>query len=157
MQNIQLIDQNSQKVDDTFFTSAPSIVNFIFTRCQDICPALSQKMKYIQTQVPKVRLVSISVDPEYDTPNVLKEYGTRYQAGPSWFFLTGTREQITKTNAVFQQAYKENRSDTDAPNILHSQKFILLDDSGFIRGFYDDNSTDIKRLIKDYHRIKSFF
>ena len=55
------------------------------------------------------------------------------------------------------EAYKEERSETDAPNILHSQKFILLDDSGFIRGFYDDDSTDLKRLIKDYHRIKSFF
>ena len=114
-------------------------------------------MKYIQDQIPKAKLVSISVDPEYDTPSVLKEYGTRFQAGASWFFLTGTREQITKTNTVFQQAYKEDRSETDAPNILHSQKFILIDDAGFIRGFYDDNSTDLKRLIKDYRRIKSFF
>ena len=157
IQNVQLIDQNSQRVEDSFFTNTPSIVNFIFTRCQDVCPALSQKMKYIQDQIPKAKLVSISVDPEYDTPKVLKEYGARFKAGPSWFFLTGTREQITKTNAVFQQAYKEDRSQTDAPNILHSQKFILIDESGFIRGFYDDNATDLKRLIKDYHRIKSFF
>ena len=157
IQNVRLVDQNSQQVDDSFFTGTPSIVNFIFTRCQDVCPALSQKMKYIQDQIPKAKLVSISVDPEYDTPSVLKEYGTRFQAGASWFFLTGTREQITKTNTVFQQAYKEDRSETDAPNILHSQKFILIDDAGFIRGFYDDNSTDIKRLIKDYRRIKSFF
>ena len=114
-------------------------------------------MKYIQNQLPQAQLVSISVDPEYDTPTVLKEYGARFQAGPSWFFLTGTRDQITETNAVFQQAYKEDRSQTDAPNILHSQKFILIDDSGFIRGFYDDDGTDLKRLIKDYHRIKSFF
>ena len=155
--DVQLIDQNSQKVDDSFFTQTPSIVNFIFTRCQDICPALSQKMKYIQTQIPKAKLVSISVDPEYDTPSVLKKYGAQFQAGSSWFFLTGTREQITKTNAVFQQAYKAERSDTDSPNILHSQKFILIDDSGFIRGFYDDSSNEIKKLIKDYHRIKSFF
>ena len=157
VQNVQLIDQNSQKVDDSFFTDTPSIVNFIFTRCQDICPALSQKMQYIQAQIPQAKLVSISVDPEYDTPNVLKEYSARFQAGSSWFFLTGTREEITKTNAAFQQAYKEERSDGDAPNILHSQKFILVDDLGFIRGFYDDNGTDLKRLIKDYHRIKSFF
>ena len=144
-------------IDDSFFTDAPSIVNFIFTRCQDVCPALSQKMQYIQDQIPQAKLVSISVDPEYDTPSVLKEYSARFQAGSSWFFLTGSREQITKTNAVFQQAYKEERSADDAPNILHSQKFILVDDLGFIRGFYDDNSTDLKRLIKDYHRIKSFF
>ena len=157
VQDVQLIDQNTQTVDDSFFTTAPSIVNFIFTRCQDICPGLSQKMKYIQTQLPQAKLVSISVDPEYDTPSVLKEYGTRYNAGPSWFFLTGTREQITKTNTVFQQAYQENKSQSDAPNILHSQKFILIDDAGFIRGFYDDDDADLKNLITDYRRIKSFF
>ena len=157
IQDIELVDQNNQKVDSTLFTDSPSIVNFIFTRCQDICPALSQKMKFIHKQLPDAKLVSISVDPEYDTPQILRQYGSRFEAGPSWFFLTGTRDQITKTNAVFQQAYKEERSDTDAPNILHSQKFILIDDSGFIRGFYDDNSTDLKSLIKDYHRIKSFF
>ena len=157
IQNVQLVDQNNQNIDESFFTKTPSIVNFIFTRCQDVCPALSQKMKQIQVQLPTAKLVSISVDPEYDRPAVLKKYGTRFQAGSKWSFLTGTREEITKTNSVFQQAYKQERSETDAPNILHSQKFILVDSSGFIRGFYDDNNADLKNLMKDYHRIKSFF
>jgi cytochrome oxidase Cu insertion factor (SCO1/SenC/PrrC family) len=155
--SFELVDQKNTTVDTTFFSDTPSIVNFIFTRCKDFCPALSQKMQYIQKQIPKARLASISVDPEYDTPTVLLEYGKRFQAGPSWFFLTGTREQITEVNSAFQQAYQENKSDDDAPNILHSQKFILVDQDGFIRGFYDDNSTDIRLLIKDYHRLKRFF
>ena len=154
---IDLIDQNSNPIDDSFFATTPSVVNFIFTRCKDICPALSQKMQYIQSQVPNARLISITVDPEYDTPTVLSEYQKKYQAGANWFFLTGTREQITKANSVFQQAYKENSTEGDAPNILHSQKFILIDQDGFVRGFYDDNSNDLNVLIKDYHRLKRIF
>ena len=157
IQSIQLVDQNNKTQDQSFFSENPSIVNFIFTRCQDVCPALSKKMKYIQDQLPQAKLVSISVDPEYDTPKILKEYSSRFQAGPLWFFLTGTREQITQANSVFQQAYQEGRSEGDAPNILHSQKFILVDQEGFIRGFYDDNDTDIKRLVVDYHKLNRIF
>lgn len=157
IQQIQLIDQNNHNVDRDFFSGRPSIVNFIFTRCQDVCPALSQKMKYIQDQLPQAKLVSISVDPEYDTPKILKEYGSRFQSGPSWFFLTGTREQITQANSVFQQAYKEGKTLEDAPDILHSQKFILVDQEGFIRGFYDEDRHDLKRLIRDHQRLNRFF
>ena len=154
---IPLVDQYNHPIQKYFFQNQPSIVNFIFTRCKDICPGLSQKMQYIQSQVPSAQLVSISVDPEYDTPPILSEYSRRFNAGNSWFFLTGTRAQITATNEVFQQAYQESRSDDDTPNILHSQKFILIDKKGYIRGFYDDNNQEIKKLLIDYHRIKGFF
>ena len=154
---VPLVDQYNRPIQKYFFQTQPSIVNFIFTRCQDICPGLSQKMQYIQTQVPSAKLVSISVDPAHDTPGVLSEYSRRFDAGNSWFFLTGTRESITTINESFQQAYSENSSDADPPSILHSQKFILIDSSGYIRGFYDDNNQDIKKLLIDYHRIKGFF
>ena len=157
LSSIDLVNQNNESVDTTFFSKTPSIVNFVFTRCKDFCPALSKKMQFIQRQIPDARLVSISVDPEYDTPKILQEYGKRFKAGDSWFFLTGTRDQITTTNSAFQQAYRKNRSEDDTPNILHSQKFILVDEDGFIRGFYDDNSADIRLLIRDYHRLKRIF
>ena|GEM_PF-2640515 len=155
--SLSLMDQHSRPIQKYFFQQQPSIVNFIFTRCQDICPGLSQKMQFIQNQVPSAQLVSISVDPVHDTPTVLSDYSRRFEAGSSWYFLTGSREQITATNQAFQQAYQETRSEDDAPNILHSQKFILVDKKGFIRGFYDDNNKEIKRLLIDYHRIKGFF
>ena len=72
----------------------PVVVNFIFTRCPDVCPLLTAKMAEIQKRVPAkdALLLSISVDPAYDRPNTLLKYGEQYDANfDRWFFLTGER------------------------------------------------------------------
>ena len=153
-----LVDQNNQPVSQTNFQMEPSISNFIFTRCRDVCPALSSRMAYIQENLPSAPLFSITVDPEYDKPSVLKEYGDRFQANhQNWRFVTGSKSQQDAITRGFQQAYERQNTDEENPKILHSQKFILVDQKGHIRGFYPDNAQGTKELISDYHSLKRFF
>ena len=154
---LSLIDHTNKEITHSSFQEQSSIVNFIFTRCQDVCPTLSARMAYIQSKLPDAHLFSITVDPEYDTPTILRDYAQKFQASKNWRFLTGNKEQIRFVNQAFQQAYEHQKSTTDAPNILHSQKFILVDKKGHIRGFYDDDSQGLRQLMQDYKRLKGFF
>ena len=154
---LELRDHNDVQTSQKDFQQGISVVNFIFTRCQDVCPTLSTHMAQIQKKIPHARLFSISVDPEYDKPEILKAYAEKFNAEARWRFLTGTRAQVTHVNQAFQQAYEQQKSEGDAPNILHSQKFILVDSEGQIRGFYDDNSSDINRLLREYSMLNRFF
>ena len=136
----------------------PMIVNFIFTRCQDVCPLLSTKMALLQDKldIDEALLISITVDPNYDTPSVLTEYATRYNANPAqWLFLTGTEQQIRNTVDQFQQYYEITQSSIQdsPPNIMHSEKFILVDEYGYIRGFFDDDPQGINALLHSISHI----
>jgi protein SCO1 len=83
----------------------PVILNFIFTTCTTICPVMSQSFTQIQRRLGddlrKVRMVSISIDPEQDTPARLAEYARKLDAGPQWTFYTGTMEAIISTQKAF--------------------------------------------------------
>lgn len=137
----------------------PVIVNFIFTRCPTICPLLTAKMVSLQERVDseKALLLSITVDPNYDRPEILKSYGAQYEADFSrWYFLTGEEKKIQNIIASFQQYYEisEASKETDAPpNIIHSEKFILLDEYGYIRGFFNDDPEGLNRLVKDLNAL----
>ena len=133
----------------------PMIVNFIFTRCPTICPNLTAKMDALQERLSpeQALLLSITVDPEYDQPKILKKYGEQFEANfTRWYFLTGSPETIQDVSQAFQQYYEisESAQDPDSPpNITHSEKFILLDQYGYIRGFFDDDPEGLNQLIKD--------
>ncbi len=127
------------------------IADFIFTSCAGTCPQMTARMAALQGKLPpELHLVSISVDPERDTPAVLAEYAGRHGADPArWHFLTGEPTQIPKlVSEGFRLSYAEG---TDpAEPIIHSVRFVLVDPSGAIRGYYD--STDpahLDRLISD--------
>jgi protein SCO1/2 len=101
--DIVLVNQDGKKVRiaELLQSDKPVIVEFIFGTCTTICPILSAGFTNLQQKLgpntQKVRLVSISIDPENDTPKVMKEYLKRYRAKPGWDFLTGTRSDIDKT------------------------------------------------------------
>jgi len=142
-------------VDENLFHDKISVVDFVFTSCAGICPMMSGRMAYLQEEVrdePRIQLVSISVDPETDTPEVLKEYGERYGAVPGkWTFLTGPKPHIFDiTRRGFHLGL-----DTEGENaIIHSQKFVLVDGNGSIRGYYDSDSTDqMEHLLTDAVRL----
>ena len=84
----------------------PVVLNFIFTTCTTICPVLSQTFTQLQeklgSEVGKVHLVSISIDPEQDTPARLEEYARRFRAGPAWRFYTGTSEASVAVQRAFE-------------------------------------------------------
>lgn len=83
----------------------PVVMNFIFTTCGSICPLLSQTLERVQSKLgadrDRVHLVSISIDPEEDTPPRLTEYAKRYNAGPEWQHYTGSLEAILATERAF--------------------------------------------------------
>lgn len=134
------------------------IADFIFTSCAGPCPLMSERMQHLQRDlapIPDLRLVSFSVDPVRDTPEVLQAYADRYQAdGQRWLFLTGPLQRIYDIAIdgfrITVEAARENNQ------IIHDTRFILVDRRGAIRGYYDSNSPDeLQRLRKDAAALAS--
>ena len=99
--DVELIDQDGQKV--RFYSDVLKnkivAINTFFTTCTNICPPMSRNFEKMQDALgdrlgKDVFLVSITVDPETDTPTRLKEYGRRFHARPGWMFLTGKKENV---------------------------------------------------------------
>jgi protein SCO1/2 len=116
------------------------VADFIFTHCAGPCPLLSSRMSSLQKVVGDldgVRLVSFSVDPERDTPEVLAEYAQRYHADAQrWLFLTGPKETLYRlVGEGFRLAVADGGPQTGL--ITHSTRFVLVDQQGRIRGYYD--------------------
>ena len=128
------------------------IADFIFTTCTGPCPRMSAWMARIQedlADIPNLRLVSFTVDPENDTPEVLAEYATRYRAEPGrWFLLTGPMEKL--------HDLKRNHfllGDVDL-SLNHSTRFALVDAEGFVRGYYLSAETEqMEKLMADARRL----
>lgn len=134
------------------------IANFIYTNCPDTCPIQSAQMKELQTEFSSetgLRLVSITVDPERDTPKVLVEYANRFSANPErWLFLTGAKEAIYH---LAQEGFRlgaaeiphEKRPASGATH-THSPRFVLVDRQAEIRGYYVATEADaVARLRRD--------
>jgi len=110
------------------------VIDFFFTRCPGPCPMMSSRMAEISKELKKakdVRLVSLSIDPEHDTPQVLKEYASHFGADPDrWIFLTGPSDQVQEfTTKGMLQAL--SNADPAAP--VHSTRFLVIDSHGQIR------------------------
>jgi len=105
--DVVLVNQHGAKVrlKDLLQTDKPVVLDFIFGTCTTICPILSAGYVNLQHKLgpdpQAIRLVSISIDPEHDTPKVLKEYLRRYHAKQGWDFLTGSREDIDRVMMAF--------------------------------------------------------
>lgn len=128
------------------------VADFIFTSCPGICPTMTAAMAGLHeayTGNDRVRFVSITVDPETDTPEVLSWYAGRYDADPErWHFLTGARTDIEAlARDQFLVGWGEEA-------INHSGRFILVDGEGRIRGFYHGTEpASVAALEKDLDRL----
>lgn len=132
------------------------IANFVFTSCATTCPRLTEQMQKVKHRVQgmgdAIHLVSFSVDPERDTPDVLAKYSAKYGATPSkWAFLTGS---IADIEAAVVKGFKmpieqEPATERTAFDITHGTRFVLVDPQNNIRGFYETGEDDIDRLVKD--------
>lgn len=129
------------------------VASFVFTSCPVQCPKLMERMNQVQRRTKNtsgvVRLVTMSVDPETDTPERMAEYGERFGARPSrWHLLTGDYQVIEDTVVRgFKLAMGK-----DADNlfqIFHSEKLVLVDAHGRIRGYYDADDAGLDVLMKD--------
>jgi len=121
------------------------VYDFIFTNCAGTCPLMTQQMRKLTKKIDKdapVRFVSISVDPTRDTPQVLRDYATRFRNDPRWTFLTGQRDQIVHLSVDGFKLAAGGTAQTIAEPLLHSSKFAVADKDGYIREYYGATDGD---------------
>lgn len=130
------------------------VVDFMFTTCSGICPMLSRnmaKLSDLSVAHENIEFVSITVNPEYDSPAVLADYAKTYNAdSKKWHFLTGSRGEIENLAVHGFKVGSVNEP------IFHSGYFILVDPKGQIRGFYEGTkSEELKKLTRDIADLKN--
>ncbi|HEX4421871.1 MAG TPA: SCO family protein [Kofleriaceae bacterium] len=146
-----LTDERGEPFTDAALHDNVTLVSFLFTRCDTICPVTTMKMARLQDKTfdarAHIKLASFSVDPAYDTPPRLAEYAQRYKADPErWRFVTGPAGAMQKLveGPFMNSMAREGVSPSGAPQISHSGYFLLVDQKAHIRGAYDSN--DIHKL-----------
>ena len=164
----ELTEQNGEPYGTADLDQTVWIANFVFTRCASTCPIQTAQMAKLQETLrahgrwDDVRLLSISVDPAHDTPEVLREYAETVGADPAhWKFLTGEREEIWELcKSGFKLPVAEAAADPAMP-IAHSPAFILVDRRGQVRGYHDSQlaeevellAANAGRLLDDAKRV----
>ena len=134
----------SKELDD----GRPVVMNFIFASCSAICPMLSHVFSKVQTKLEensqKVHLMSISIDPENDTPAKLNEYAKKFRAGADWNFYTGTRE----ASIAIQKAFNAYRGD----KMNHGSVILMRAEPGKpwlrVEGFLSPDA-----VVREYHNM----
>jgi protein SCO1/2 len=158
---LALTDQLGRPFTGDDLRGKVSVVDFIFTSCPTICPLLSSELSEIADRYEEdgdVQLVSISVDPEHDTPEVLRAYGASYGADPErWRFVTGDAREISRVVVQgFHQALGEPVPRDDGRyDIAHSSRYVLIDREGQLRGYYRNDAEGRARLVEDVDRLRS--
>lgn len=154
----ELTDARGQPFGSAQLDGKVWVANFVFTRCPTICPAFTAKMGSIFKRSSQLgdeaQLVSFTVDPEFDTPEVLAEYAKNARAGARWHFLTGTREALTKVVVDGMMMPMEKGADGDLMSIGHGSYFVLVDRHRKIRGlyrFHDDEA--VEQVLADLPRV----
>jgi cytochrome oxidase Cu insertion factor (SCO1/SenC/PrrC family) len=159
---LTLTNQLGQQVTAGSFSNRVSVVDIVFTRCAGPCPQMTRQMSELQRIVPAdlpVRFVTITTDPEFDSPEILKRYGERFRADPGrWWFLTGEKHEIARLareglKLVAQETKPEERQN-DADLFIHSTVFVLLDKQGRLRGAIESTEPDFNtRVLRAVRRL----
>jgi len=153
--DFELISQTGDVVRSSDFSNKIYVANFFFTSCPnpEFCPKLASNMNKLQRKfinVPPVKLISFTVDPERDSVPVIAKYADGYFARPDkWFFLTGDREMIYH---IAQKGYLVSTiyGGDDPVSFIHTDKMVLIDKEKRIRGYYNGrDDEDINNLIID--------
>jgi len=152
--DFSLLDQDGRPFESSGMRGAVWIADFIFTRCPTICPRLTERMGLVQKRLRNmggaVRLVSFTVDPEYDTPARLSAYARRVHANPRvWAFVTGPLGAMKEAVAGGFKMVMERDAPDDFLSITHGERMVLIDRRLRIRGYYETADDDIDGLIRD--------
>jgi protein SCO1/2 len=135
------------------------VVDFFYSSCPGPCPALTSRLSEVHQEFSgdaRVGFLSVSSDPEKDTPEVLRAYATKFKADDRWHFLTGPKGRVYDlANNGFKLSLKEV---PDAPEpISHSTRLALVDREGWVRGFYEgvgeESSSAGRRLKEDIEAL----
>jgi protein SCO1/2 len=146
-----LTDQQNRPFKSDDLRGRVWVADFVFTTCPGACPKMTMRMSGLQRSVPTkdVHFVSFTVDPERDTPEVLKKYADGFDADPArWHFLTGPKPALFDVAAGMKLTAAP--AGTFGPDIVHAEKFLLVDGAGRVRGIYESaDDDDLKRLAAD--------
>jgi protein SCO1 len=152
--DFRLIDHQGRELGLPDLRGKVWVADFIFTSCGGICPVMSKNMAMLHRSFrleDDVAFVSISVNPEQDSPHVLLDYAKRYTDDmKGWIFLTGSRQDITSL------AVGSFRLGSIEEPVFHSAKFVLVDRYHRIRGYYDGTDTEaVRTLFHDLAQLKA--
>jgi protein SCO1/2 len=150
--NFQLMNQERQPFGSAQLAGKIWIADFIYTSCPGPCPMISTRMSELQKPLEKtdVHLVSFSVDPTRDTPEVLRSYAEKLHTEPKrWDFLTGPKSAIYDLSRNgFKLAVSDGSNEAGIP--VHSTRMVLVDRRGEIRGYYEATEADaVTKLLAD--------
>jgi protein SCO1 len=155
----RFVNQDSQVVTNETFMGKIYVADFFFTSCRTICPIMKTQMHRVYDSIendPEVLILSHTIDPEYDTVALLRDFADRLGVKSSkWHFVTGNKDSIYN---VAQKSYfsiaVEDKSEPDG--FIHSGAFLLVDKEQRIRGKYDGTKEeDVDRLMGDIQRLKN--
>ncbi len=145
--NFEFIDQEGQTITNKTYEGKVYVVEFFFSTCPSICPLMNQKMLTIQDSFfgnPEFGIASISITPEMDTPDILKEYAKKNGiTHKNWHLLTGKSEEMVY--ALSNQGFKlyAGKGNADHAGFEHSGLFALVDKEGNIRSRRDEFGNPI--------------
>jgi protein SCO1/2 len=152
-----LVNQDSQLITNQTVQGKVYVADFFFTSCPTICPVMKKELLAFYQAFKgnlEVLILSHTIDPEYDTVELLRNYANDLGAdSKQWHFLTGDKDVIYElaANGYYATAMPDS---TEPGGYVHSGGFILVDRKQRVRGVYDGTSSDdIKRLIKDTNRL----
>ena len=151
-----LTDQAGKSVTLHDLAGRVWVADFIFTSCGGTCPLMTAKMRKLQDVLPPaIRLVSLTVDPARDTPEILAAYAGEHGAAVDrWLFLTGDKQALYDLCVKGFKLPLETEGGTPAEPIVHSTRFVLVDKRGEIRGYYSGTEEDeLKRLAIDAKKL----
>lgn len=142
--DFQLTDQNNKKITNKDMLGKVYLVEFFFSRCPTICPVMNTNMRAIEEEIsdPNFGIISISIDPENDTPELLKDHAQRIGVkSPDWHFLTGNRDYIGKLADQFNIYVGDKEDESESLN--HSGMIALVDQEGNIRCRYNKDNMPV--------------
>lgn len=160
IRDFQLINQFGKKVSQKEFKGKIYVADFFFTTCPGICPAMTRQMLRVQKANEgegDFMIISHSVTPETDTPEILMEYAEFYGANNDvWQFVTGDLSEINDLarKSYFAATFEEGKED----EMVHTENFVLIDKEKRIRGIYDGTSEEeVDQLINDIETLRDSY
>lgn len=143
--DFKFTNQNGLTITQKNYENTIYVADFFFTTCPTICPKMTDNMVWLQNQLknhPEVKLLSFSVTPDIDTPEVLKKYALKKGVDESrWNLVTGDKKEIYYLARKSYLAVKTGKPE-ELYDMVHTENFILVDKNKRIRGFYDGTNLD---------------
>ena len=153
-----LIERSRETVTLADLRGKVWVGDFFYTTCPGPCPMMTSRLSEIHKatrNLDDVRLVSISIDPAKDTPDVLQQYAASFGADSKWLFLTGEKAAIYQLAIDGFKLSVTEQGGTEREPITHSTKLVLVDKNSTVRGFYEGTTpAETQRLLGDIERLR---